>query len=411
MKQKKHRPGTVLLAALLALCTLCAAGCGEKKQTPLQPLAPLRILVAADMHYLAPQLSDGGSYFQSMIRMADGKVMDRCEDVTDAFLEAVLEEAPDALILAGDLSFNGAVQSHTALAAKLQRLTDAGIRVLALPGNHDVYTGGAYRFAEDGYTPVPDADADTFATLYAACGYADALARDKHSLSYTVQLAPGLRVLLVDVNTQASPSRLSQKTLRWVKTQLRQAQAAGDRVLAVSHQNLLPHSPLLQDGFVMENSEKLLALYEEYGVLANLSGHIHLQHTAESAAGLPELVTSSLMLGPNRYGVLTLADGTLQYTTASCTAGELAEYSRQFFWESAYRQAFYAVAYPDVRDRMARFYADANAAYFAGTMSTLHWDTEALALWQKEPSFMTKYLESMAAEGFVDHDRYACAIP
>ena len=42
-----------------------------------------------------------------------------------------------ALILSGDLSFNGEKTSHEELAGKLFKLQEQGIPVLVLPGNHD----------------------------------------------------------------------------------------------------------------------------------------------------------------------------------------------------------------------------------------------------------------------------------
>ena len=55
--------------------------------------------------------------------------MEYCEEVTDAFIRQVIEEMPDALILSGDLTFNGEKASHVALAEKLSTIENAGIPV------------------------------------------------------------------------------------------------------------------------------------------------------------------------------------------------------------------------------------------------------------------------------------------
>lgn len=68
-----------------------------------------------------------------MIRNADGKVMDYAEELAEAFTEQMLREKPDALLIAGDLTFNGEADSIRALVQKLQRVADAGIRCLHCP--------------------------------------------------------------------------------------------------------------------------------------------------------------------------------------------------------------------------------------------------------------------------------------
>ncbi len=65
----------------------------------------------------------------------DGKVTNYIWEITDAFVEEVLNERPDAVILSGDLSYNGEKASHIELAEKLSKIEDAGIPVLVIPGN------------------------------------------------------------------------------------------------------------------------------------------------------------------------------------------------------------------------------------------------------------------------------------
>ena len=91
--------------------------------------ADFRIVVATDPHYISPELTDGGACYARTLSAGDSKFMPYSEEILDAFIEELLsaEEAPDALLLAGDLTFNGAVMSHEALAAKLRPLRAAGI--------------------------------------------------------------------------------------------------------------------------------------------------------------------------------------------------------------------------------------------------------------------------------------------
>ena len=84
-----------LLLALL-LCAFSASASAE-----------YRIVVATDPHYISPALTDGGACWQRILASGDSKFMTYSEEILDAFLEEVLsaEEAPDALLLTGDLTF------------------------------------------------------------------------------------------------------------------------------------------------------------------------------------------------------------------------------------------------------------------------------------------------------------------
>ena len=134
-----------LLYLLFGLCVLHFPGSAQ---------ADFTLIVASDLHYIAPSLTDGGACYQRVLQAGDSKFMPQIEAITDAFLDEVLEASPDALVLTGDLTFNGALQSHEALIEKLRRLETAGIPVLVLTGNHDLYNTNAAAFHGDDFTPV-----------------------------------------------------------------------------------------------------------------------------------------------------------------------------------------------------------------------------------------------------------------
>lgn len=108
----------IFLLVFLLLTPLAASGEAEDALT---------LFVATDLHYLAPELTDNGSTFEQMIARGDGKVMAYSEEIANAFVAQVISRHPDALILSGDLTFNGERTSHEALADKLSRVTAAGI--------------------------------------------------------------------------------------------------------------------------------------------------------------------------------------------------------------------------------------------------------------------------------------------
>ena len=388
-----------VLALFLFVSVSASAGAAAAGQ---RSLPGLTVAVAADLHYIAPELTDGGSYFTRLIENADGKSMMYCEEITDAFLEQLARQKPDVLILAGDLTFNGARASHEALVGKLHSLEEAGVPVLVIPGNHDLYSTMSASFRGDGFTRVENLDADGFAALYGAFGYDGALARDRSSLSYTCEPVPGLRILMLDVNTAAAPGSLTENTFLWVREQLEEATRDGAQVLAVSHQNLLEHNMLFIDGFLLGGNSRLRELYEEFGVLCNLSGHMHIQHIGVSPGGVPEILTSALSVSPHQYGLLELGGDGMDYHTESVVFPHSVE-SAQFFWNNSYQKAEGSLSAPS--DRLCRFIADINAAYFAGRTDRLAWDdTLYEEIWSQDILYGL-YLQTVRDDGFQDQTR------
>lgn len=410
---KKYR----LLLALLAVVLVIALGfllLGEKPEAgaPFPLDEGIKLAVATDLHYLAPQLYDNGAFYTLMIENADGKAMKYIEELTEAFVSQIIERGPDALILSGDLSFNGERESHLMLAEKLRRVEDAGIPVLVIPGNHDLDSAKAAAFIGDSYSGVDSVNMREFEEIYADLGFNEALSRDADSLSYIAEVTPELRILMVDVNTQDEPGFLDESTLNWIDEQLKCATEAGAKVVAVSHQNLFQHNSLFRGGFVIGNGRLLGALFEKYGVICNLSGHMHVQHISQIESGLTEIATSSLAVTPNQYGLLYLSGSQGYYCTEAVDVDAWAaeqsldnpellnfrDYAAGFFWNSSYRKAMARLGQGRGAESLASAYSDVNLAYFAGRMDTADCSAFTLWRWKNRENFTYEYLCSMCAD-------------
>lgn len=396
------------LLALMAALTPAARAEGA---------GPHTLLIATDLHYISPALTDHGTYFTRMLENSDGKVTAYIDELTDAFLQEVIARRPDCLILSGDLSFNGARKSHEDLAAKLRSVREAGIPVYVIPGNHDLYSYASASFSGDSYTRVDSVTADEFAAIYRDFGFDAALSRDPYSLSYTAEPVPGVRLLMLDTNTRHMEGAVAQNTFTWLEAELQRARQDGARVIAVSHQNLLAHSSLLSSGYVIANASLLCSLYERYGVSVNLSGHIHMQHTAARANGLPEIATSSLAVSPCQYGVLDIAGDTAQYRTEVVDVASWAkaagrtddnllhfrQYAAGFFAVTTLRQAAAQLGSAPDASAMATWLASLNAAYFSGRMDAVDPASDMAARWMDADAFFSRYVQSILSEELRDH--------
>lgn len=410
----KSRIIFLALSALILIGAFALAGAPEGAAPETDDAVVLA--VATDLHYIAPELTDNGEYFTDMVTDADGKVMLYIDELVRAFAAEIAERQPDALILSGDLSFNGATLSHEALAEILYEIEAAGVPVYVIPGNHDMNSSMAARFTGDGYELVDSPSEGEFEEIYADFGFGEVLSRDEKSRSYTARLAPGLRLLMLDVNTRTDPGYVLPGTFEWLEAQLAEAEAAGDRVVAVSHQNIYPHNPFFTSGYIIGNGGTLHSLYTEYGVLCNLSGHIHLQHTFDE--GLPEIVTSSLAVNPNQYGLLTIDGEHCEYETARVDVSSWAEerglgdenlldfgeYSERFFYETHINQALAQLGGAENAGELADFYAGVNLNYFAGRCDLIEWDEAMLDGWSDVGYFIPAYFESIRQDT-ADHTR------
>ncbi len=327
-------------ALSLILCMLfCLAGISVMADEDLT------IVHVTDMHYLSPALTDYGEVFMEIIENADGKVTHYTPAMAQAFVHEMLTLMPDAILLSGDLTLNGALQSHQELAEILLPLKQAGIQVLALPGNH-APNSAAYMFSDRQLTPAESMEDADFDDVYAALGYDGALSRDASSMSYVSELSAGVWCLLVDVNANSTASTVNDDTLAWIEQQLSTAQRKGITVIAVTHQPVLIHNSLFTFGYTVNNHSSLLALYEKYGVQLSLCGHLHMQHVAEES-GMVEIAASSLAVSPNQYGVLRTRDR--QLVDYSMKSLDVAHWAAQNGQEdanllnfAAYSSAFFA---------------------------------------------------------------------
>lgn len=377
----------------------------------------VRVIVATDLHYLAPELTDGGPLYHRLIENGDGKVMAYSEELIEAFLQQVIDRKPDALILSGDLTFNGERKSHEELAEKLARVEQSGISVFVIPGNHDLNNPNAASYFGEGYRRVDSTSSQEFRAIYYPYGYEDAIARDSESSSYVVPVSSELRILMVDVNATYPQGEVPEKTVVWIGDQLARAQRDGCRVIAVSHQNLFDHSSLISSGFTISNADALYSCYENSPVICNLSGHIHMQHMRKSKLDMWDIATSALSVSPNQYGMVILSDESLTYRTevvdVSAWAREqemddpnllsFADYAEGFFKDTARRQALRVLANDAAPEQLADFFSEINAAYFAGHMDLFIVDEQILSRWQRQTAFLARYLDSIVQEPRRNH--------
>lgn len=369
---------------------------GEEPEEP--PYEPPYFIIASDLHYQSPLMTDFGEAFQNFVRNYDGKVVEYVDSITDAFLAEVAEKQPDALILSGDLTQNGEKVNHEELAKKLRLLESQGVPVVVIPGNHDINHPSAASFEGTEKKKADNINAEEFYSIYREFGYDEAMDRDEKSLSYIYQADERYWLMMLD-SCQYDPEnkiggRIRKETLLWMEKWLERAREEQVMVIPVAHHNLLKESTLYPEDCTLENAVQVIDLLEQYGLPVYISGHLHLQRVkkhgnggpsqAEESYGIYEIVSDSMVIPPCQYGELRWQeDGSVQYETCPVdVAGWAAsqgitdenllnfpQYSGDFLIETVQNQVYGALsAIPDDRKfHMAKLYGQINSAYCAGT--------------------------------------------
>ncbi|UUM11454.1 metallophosphoesterase [Clostridiaceae bacterium HFYG-1003] len=368
---------------------------------------PLNILHVADLHLLSARLHDKGDALHRVSLQGDGKVLPYSAEIVEAFTWYVLRQKPDLLVISGDLTFNGELESHLDVVEQLHRIQSGGIPVALIPGNHDIAIASAAAFLKGSIRSAPSISEPEFLELYRAFGYDRARWRDPASFSCILELNDGLRLALIDTNTRLAPGRISPATLEWLDRSLGEASAQGETILTATHQNILVHNEKFTRGFIIDNHLELMQVLDKYRIRLNLSGHIHLQHLALTPEGLNETATGALSAFPHLMAHVTIDEElVLQYRTESLNvsgwaAGQRVNDPNLMDFEAFSSQYFYGISAlktgadllqdPSLSEpeviRMAEFAAEVTRAYFSGTLHLLLQDPQrhqGYRLWEEK---------------------------
>ena len=326
----------VALAMLLCLTTVLV-------------YAQERVMLITDPHVLANSLVEQGAAMDEMMA-GQRKMLDMSEEVFVSLIDTALAHKPALVLIPGDLTKDGEVTSHNVVVEQLERLQAAGIRVLLIPGNHDI-GGKAYAYQGSEKVAV-DVLADTDWESQYAWVYEQAIAKDPQSHSYVAEPLRGVTVLGIDASHNAGEGYLSDETLAWVLQQADDARAKGDMILAMCHWQVLEHvdgGGLDADVTArLQNADAVRDQLMAHGVHTLLTGHVHVNSISTyrdtlqmSGDSIMEISTGSPITYPCPYRWLTLSQDRstvtveTDYLTALPSHDDLTAYSHEWMSEHA----------------------------------------------------------------------------
>ena len=391
----------------------------------------LKIYHISDLHYLSDKLTDYGNLFEEKLEEMDSKSIRYVGQIFDCFVQECINTKPDLVIFSGDLTLNGEKISHMDLRDKLMILKKNNIPVIVLPGNHDINNEKAMSFYDNRQEKVDTVDVGEFMDIYGEFGYGDSskiVSRDRNSLSYLYRLQPGLSILMLDTNTGDNIKHISKASYKWIEKTLLGADQRNEKIISVSHQNILAHNKIFIAGYKIDNSSRLIEMYNRHNVRLNLSGHMHSQHIAEYK-NVYDAAVSCLSLYPNQYAVISLdLRDNMYYETRQLDIEQWAQlyskpdknlvnfkkYSKEFIKRTTKNQTDKMLEGIDLGEdekyKMTNFIVDTNVNYFTGRMiehPELNINSDAYNLCQKycEKTFLGAYLNSIYTEKPRNHNK------
>ena len=302
----------------------------------------VKIAIISDLHVMAPELliKDGDAFQQYLNR--DRKMLKESPEILETLVNEILELKPQLVLVTGDLTKDGERLSHQIVASQLQRLVDAGIQVLVVPGNHDINNPDAKVYDGDIDTPTDTITRNEFADIYHNMGYDERSLRDPDTLSYCREVSDRLTILAIDAcmdrfNTFVlrgdardhckTSGTLDASSQQWLVEQAERATASGKHVIAMMHHHLVPHFHMeetLAAPYMVHGAKQLCQRLIDAGVHVIFTGHLHISDVCQIShhqGKMVEIATAAAVGYPCQWRV----------ATCNTTAGKMQLHTRTLF--------------------------------------------------------------------------------
>lgn len=246
---------------------------------------PLKIQFVADVHYYSRKVGTEGKAYEKAESKSQKVIKDSDLVIKAGFDMLCEDDSTDIIVLAGDTTRDGEIDSHNEFIEILRDLKKKGKRVYVITATHDFRDGGvADGYVGDEVVKVPAVeDRHDLWDMYYEFGPNEAISTHKESMSYVVQLAPGYRLFALNDDTNYKPegergSGFSDDCMEWILEQLKDAQDHDQYVIAMTHHPMISPSPfykIIGGGNMQRNHETTREIFADAGLHCMLTGHTH----------------------------------------------------------------------------------------------------------------------------------------
>ena len=268
---------------------------------------PISFYLVTDTHYFEPSLGAGGAAYDEYMKREQYFMAESSDIVKATFEKIAADKSVDIVLIPGDLSKNGELESHKSFIKELDKLKASGKKIFVITAGHD-YGEKSRAFVGDKCIDVEGTDFGSLREMYADYGYSQALAVDDSTLSYIAQIAPQVRLLAINCDGEGNPKgEVDERLEGWIKIQLDEAKKDGCYVFAMCHYPMIPSVPVfdLVGDAKLKNWRRTASLLADNGVEFILTGHMHIQsineYVSENGNKIIDICTACLVGSPAKY--------------------------------------------------------------------------------------------------------------
>ena len=278
---------------------------------------PVSFYLVTDTHYFEKSLGADGKAFREYFSREQYFMNESSAIIKSVFDRIAEDKETDIVIIPGDLTKNGELESHKSFIRELYALKEKGKKIFVITAGHD-YGDDSFAFQNDDRISVEGADFKDLHVMYNDFGYADALAFDELTHSYVAEVSDGVRMLAICCDSENQPKgTMDDRLLSWAEKQIKKAKEDNCSVFAICHYPIIPSVPIL--GFVgdakIKEWRKIASFLADNGVELILTGHMHIQSInefySEKGNRLIDICTSCLVGSPAKYRKFTVDENSV----------------------------------------------------------------------------------------------------
>ena len=273
--------------------------------------------LVTDTHYFENELGAEGKAFADYMKREQYFMKESSAIIRNTFDKIAEDKDTDIVIIPGDLTKNGEVESHRSFIKELYRLKEKGKKIFVITAGHD-YGDDSFAFKNDERISVEGAAFDKLPEMYKDFGYGEAIAFDEPTHSYVAEICDGVRMVAICCDSENQPKgAIDDRLLSWIKEQTDKAKKDNCSVFAICHYPVIPSVPVFE--FAGDTKVKewrsIATFLADNGVELILTGHMHIQSInefySEKGNRLIDICTSCLVGSPAKYRKITVDNNSL----------------------------------------------------------------------------------------------------